>query len=71
MKIDEMKFRGAIHMHTQAGVAKKIGISQPALAMKIKNLERLRFTEFFAICDAMGLKPEIFIIMDDGHKKAA
>lgn len=71
MRIDEMRFRGAIHMRTQAKIAGKLGISQPALAQKLKKLERLRFTEFFAICEAIGEPPEGFVIMEGENKKAA
>ena len=71
MKIDELRLRGAIHMHTQRGIAEKMGISQPSLNAKLKDLYRLRFKEFLAICDAMGERPEIFIIMEDEKEKAA
>lgn len=65
MKIDEYRFRGAIHQHTQKQIAEKIGISQPSLNAKLKDLYKLRFKEFFVICDAMNEPPEKFIIMED------
>ena len=71
MRIDEYRFRGAIHMHTQRFIAKKLGISQPALNTKLKNLDRLRFEEFYAICDAIDEKPESFIIFDKVENKKA
>lgn len=71
MRIDEMRFRGAIHMHTQRTIAKKIGLSQPAFNRKLKTLDNLRFREFYAICEAMGEKPEIFIIVEAEKERFA
>jgi len=71
MQFDSMRFRGAIKMHTHKALAQRLGISQPALSKKLKDLDRLRFKDFYAICEAIELKPETFVIMNDNDETPA
>jgi DNA-binding Xre family transcriptional regulator len=70
MRIDEYRFRGAVKVHTQTAIAKHLGIKQPSLYRKLQRLDRLRISEFNAICEAMDEKPESFIIFDEPQKAA-
>ena len=73
MKLDEKRFRGAIYMAKQTKIAKQLGISQPALSKKLKNLNRLRLSELYEICEALEEKAGSFFIFDKDEleKKAA
>ena len=64
MKFDEQRLRGAIHMKTQKAIAENMKISQSALSQKLKDLDGLRFRDFYAICDALGEKAGRFIMFD-------
>ena len=62
--IHEKRFRGAIRLHTQKAIAHAMGISQPAMAEKLRNLEIMRFSDFNRICKIMGEDPREFITIE-------
>ena len=71
VQINQKRFMGAIRLYTQTALAAEIGISRPALAKKIKNLDRLRFSDFNRICEILGEKASEFLIIDGEGTKIA
>lgn len=64
VQINQKRFMGAIRLYTQTALAAEIGISRPALAKKLKSLDRLRFSDFNRICKILGEKASEFLIID-------
>lgn len=73
LRIHDKRFRGAIRLYTQTAIAKAMGISQPALAKKIRNLDIIRFSDFNRICEILDEDPREFIIfgIDEGKNENA
>lgn len=78
VKIDRLRFRGAVSEFGQARLAEAIGTKQPNISRMFKNLDGLTFERFNRICQVMGFEPQEFILFtkdapesEDGHKKAA
>ena len=69
MRIHDKRFRGAIRLYTQTAVARSMGISQPALAKKIKDLDTMRFSDFNRICEILNEDPREFIIFGKNEGK--
>lgn len=64
VRIHEKRFKGAIRLRTQTAVARAMGMSQPGLAKKLKDLKRLRLSDFNRICEILGDEPNEFLVFD-------
>lgn len=70
LKINERRFKGAIRLHTQTAIAKAMGIAQPSIAKKIKNLEIMRFSDFNRICEIIDEDPREFLVFEDDEYRS-
>jgi len=70
LRIHKTRFKGAIRLQTQTAIAKKMGISQPALTKKLQRLDTMRFSDFNKICGLLGEDPREFLVFEESVETA-
>jgi DNA-binding Xre family transcriptional regulator len=74
VRIDRLRFRGAVSEFGQTRLAEAIHTKQPNISRLLKNLDKLTFERFNEICETMQLNPQEFLVFEDGkaeNKKVA
>ncbi len=76
LKIDRLRFRGAIAEFGQTRLAEKLGCTQSNISRMLhRDLETLTIRRFNRVCEAMEIDPRVLIVFEEEElaeiKKAA